>query len=65
MVGARVYTYFCLDVSVLVFQLLNLFAGYMQLCSRIWCVGRARGERGEGRKQVGGRWRIVMTQDTC
>ena len=24
-----------------------------------------RGERGEGSKQVGGRWRIVTTQDTC
>lgn len=48
-----VYTYFCLDVSVLVFQILNLFAGYVQLCSRIWCVGRARGERGEGREGGG------------
>ena len=33
-----VYTYFCLEVSVQVFQVLDLFAGYMQLCSRIWCV---------------------------
>jgi len=32
-------TYFCLDVSVQAFQVADLLAGYLQLCSRIWTVG--------------------------